>query len=226
MGKLIVIDGLDGSGKTTQSERLYEKLAAQGRNVKLIHFPDYDSEAATLVKMYLRGEFGHSPDDTGAYAAATFYAAERYASYKMNWESFYREEDAIVLTCRYTTANAVHQLPKIEREHWDDFLSWLYDFEYQKLGIPAPDKVFYLEMDPAVSEKLLQKRNQTTGQALDIHEKDKAYEARCYKAALYSSEKLGWDRVSCCRDGALLSVEEMGDILLSKTVEFLDSPRA
>ena len=124
MGKLIVIDGLDGSGKTTQSERLYNELVAQGKSVRLISFPDYKSKSSTLVKMYLGGEFGTDPESVNAYAASTFYAVDRYASFKCDWKEFYENPDSVVITNRYTTSNAVHQLEKIDREKWDEYLSW------------------------------------------------------------------------------------------------------
>lgn len=222
MGKLIVIDGLDGSGKTTKSKLLYEELKNQGKNVRLISFPNYESEEATLVKMYLRGDFGDTPDAVNGYAAATFFSVERYASFKKSWESFYREDDAIVIACRYTTANAVHQLAKMDRDLWDEYLNWLYDFEYNKMGIPRPDLVLFLEMKPEVSEKLVAQRNAQTGQALDIHEKDKEYMQRCYKAGLYSSDKLGWERICCYEGNEPKSVEELMEVITEKVTMFLD----
>lgn len=222
MGKLIVIDGLDGSGKTTKSKLLYEELKNQGKNVKLISFPNYESEEAALVKMYLRGDFGDSPDAVNAYAAAAFYSVERYASFKKDWESFYRESDSVIISCRYTTANAVHQLAKTDRDNWDGYLEWLYDFEYNKMGIPKPDMVLFLEMKPEISERLVAQRNEKTGQALDIHEKDKDYMQRCYKAGLYSADKLGWERISCYEGNEPKTVEELMEVITEKVTMFLD----
>ncbi len=148
-GKLIVIEGLDGSGKATQARALAEALQAQGKNVMQITFPDYASDSSALVRMYLGGQFGSHPDDVNAYAASAFYSVDRFASYKMKWGEFYRE-GGIVIADRYTTSNAVHQCSKLPPEQWQEFLDWLFDFEYNKIGIPAPDRVIYLEVDPAV----------------------------------------------------------------------------
>ena len=149
MGQLIIFEGLDGSGKGTQTKLTAQRLKEQGRDLRQITFPDYDSESSALVKMYLSGAFGDKPDDVNAYAASSFYAVDRFASYKTDWGEFYRE-GGLVLSDRYTTSNAVHQCSKLPPMHWDGFLNWLFDFEYKKFGIPAPDAVIYLAVDPEV----------------------------------------------------------------------------
>ena len=140
-GRLLVIEGLDGSGKATQAKLLAAHLAESGRRVMEITFPDYESDSSALVKMYLSGRFGDKPDDVNPYAASSFYAVDRYASYKTKWGSFY-EAGGIVIADRYTTSNAVHQCSKLPPEQWDDFLRWAFDYEYRLLGLPAPDAVF------------------------------------------------------------------------------------
>ena len=140
-GRLLVIEGLDGSGKATQAKLLAAHLAESGRRVMEITFPDYESDSSALVKMYLSGQFGSRPDDVNPYAASSFYAVDRYASYKTKWGSFY-EAGGIVIADRYTTSNAVHQCSKLPLEQWDDFLRWAFDYEYRLLGLPAPDAVF------------------------------------------------------------------------------------
>ena len=140
-GRLLVIEGLDGSGKATQAKLLAAHLAESGRRVMEITFPDYESDSSALVKMYLSGQFGDKPDDVNPYAASSFYAVDRYASYKTRWGSFY-EAGGIVIADRYTTSNAVHQCSKLPPEQWDDFLRWAFDYEYRLLGLPAPDAVF------------------------------------------------------------------------------------
>ena len=139
MGKLIVIEGLDGSGKGTQAELLAKNLEAQGKAVRKISFPDYVSDSSALVKMYLSGQFGSRPEDVNAYAASTFYAVDRFASFKRDWGGFY-EDGGIVVADRYTTSNAVHQCSKLPQEQWDAFLAWLFDFEYHLLGMMG-DKI-------------------------------------------------------------------------------------
>ena len=195
-GKLIVIEGLDGSGKATQAKLLAQHLASQGLPVREVTFPDYASDSSALIKMYLAGQFGSKPDDVNAYAASSFFAVDRYASYKTDWGEFYRE-GGLVLSDRYTTSNAVHQCSKLPPMHWDGFLNWLFDFEYKKIGIPTPDEVIYLAVDPEVSQRLLTERYQGHEEKKDIQEKDREYIARSRAAAEYCARTLGWHRIEC-----------------------------
>lgn len=219
-GRLIVIEGLDGSGKATQAARLTEALKTQGKDVKQISFPNYASDSSALIKMYLGGQFGSHPDDVNAYAASTFYSVDRYASYKSDWGGFYRE-GGIVVSDRYTTSNAVHQCSKLPREQWPAFLDWLFDFEYNKIGIPAPDRVIYLEVDPAVSQGLMTARYKGDESKKDIHEKDLAYLARSHDAADYCARALGWVKVPCTEQGAMRSIEAIHADLLEAIKEVL-----
>ena len=196
MGKLIIFEGLDGSGKGTQTHLTAENLRAEGRDLRQITFPNYQSPSSSLVKMYLGGEFGQRPNDVNAYAASSFYAVDRYASYKTDWGSFYRE-GGLVLSDRYTTSNAVHQCSKLPPMHWDGFLNWLFDFEHKKIGIPAPDCVVYLAVDPEVSQKLMTERYHGDESRKDIQEKDREYMARSRAAAEYCARTLGWQRIEC-----------------------------
>ena len=207
MEKLIVIEGLDGSGKATQAKLLADALREWGRSVTEVSFPDYGSDSSALVKMYLAGEFGQKPDDVNAYAASSFYAVDRYASFKKDWEEDYR--GGIVIADRYTTSNAVHQCSKLDPKDWDSYLAWLFDFEYNKLGIPAPDLVIYLRVAPEVSQKLLARRYGGNMELEDIHEKDVEYLRRCRLAAEYCAEKMGWKTVECTREGEMRSIEEI-----------------
>ena len=181
-GKLIVLEGLDGSGKGTQAKLLAKHLTVTDHLVREITFPDYDSDSSALVKMYLAGQFGDKPDDVNAYAASSFYAVDRYAGYKSDWGKFY-EEGGILIADRYTTSNAVHQCSKLPPEQWDTFLQWLFDYEYHLLGLPAPDKVIYLQVDPAVSQRLMTARYHGDETRKDVHEKDTEYLARSRRAA-------------------------------------------
>lgn len=207
-GKLIVIEGLDGSGKATQSQLLYEALIQQGRQVRKVSFPAYESDSSALVKMYLAGQFGKDPSDVNAYAASTFYAADRFASYKSDWGKFY-EEGGIVIADRYTTSNAIHQCSKLPEEQWDSFLDWLFDFEYNLLGIPAPDTVIYLQVDPQVSQKLMSNRYQGDESKKDIHESNLDYLNRSRQAAQYCAEKLGWKVISCVRNDSMRTIQDI-----------------
>lgn len=207
-GKLIVIEGLDGSGKATQAKLLYKNLVQQGKQVREVSFPDYESDSSALVKMYLKGEFGSDPNDVNAYAASTFYAVDRYASYKKDWGRFY-EAGGIIIADRYTTSNAIHQCSKLPEEQWDSFLNWLFCFEYDQLGIPAPDEVIYLQADTGVSQKLMTGRYDGDESKKDIHESNLEYMNRSRKAAEYCADKLEWKVVHCVKDGAMRSVEEI-----------------
>ena len=207
-GKLIVLEGLDGSGKATQAKLLAAHLAAQGLAVREVSFPDYASDSSALIKMYLAGQFGDKPDDVNAYAASSFYAVDRYASYKKDWGSFY-ENGGIVIADRYTTSNAVHQCSKLPPDQWDGFLRWAFEYEYQLLGLPAPDAVVYLQVDPAVSQKLMTGRYHGDESRKDVHEKDTEYLARSRRAAEYCAAHLGWDTVHCTAGEKMRSIEDI-----------------
>ncbi len=218
MGKLIVIEGLDGSGKGTQAGELVKNLEAQGKQVRKISFPNYASDSSALVKMYLGGQFGQNPGDVNAYAASTFFAVDRFASFKQDWGSFYAQ-GGILVADRYTTSNAVHQCSKLPKEQWDAFLEWLFHFEYTLLGIPAPDLVIYLNVDPAVSQKLMTDRYQGDESKKDIHEGNLPYLNRSREAAEYCSKKLGWREIACCEAGRMRSIEAIQAEVLTLACE-------
>lgn len=208
MGKLMVIDGLDGCGKSTQLELLDKALSQRGESYRQISFPDYEQPSSALVKMYLGGDMGGSPDAVNAYAASSFYAVDRYASYKCFWQPDY-EADIPIVAARYTTSNAIHQMTKCPESEWDKYLAWLEDYEYRLLGLPKPDKVLFLDMPLEVSQKLLEKRYDGDADKKDIHERDTSYLEKCRRAALYAAEKLGWIVVACSRDGQPLPMQEI-----------------
>jgi dTMP kinase len=222
MGKLIVIEGLDGSGKSTQAPILANELRAQGREVMEVSFPDYQSESSVLVRMYLAGAFGSRPGDVNAYAASAFYAVDRVASYLQQWKDFYEKPDSVIVATRYTSSNEIHQLAKLDREQWDAFVCWAEDFEYHKLGIPRPDAVLYLDMRYDIAMSLVSGRSASTGQKKDIHELDTAYMERCHKAAAYACGKLGWKNIVCYRDNAPLALDEISVKILEEAVRLLD----
>lgn len=208
-GKLLVLDGLDGCGKSTQAQRLTRRLeeAFPGR-VHLISYPDYDSPSSALVKMYLGGDFSAHPEGVNAYAASTFYAVDRYAGYVRQWGEWYRQGHFIV-AARYTTSNAIHQMGKLPQGEWKEFLDWLEDFEYEKLALPKPDLVCYLQMDRKVSEQLLDARYQGDASRRDIHERDRAYLEQCRISAEYAAEYWHWNRIVCSQNGKALPMEEI-----------------
>ena len=213
MGKLIVIEGLDGSGKATQAGLLAQSLEGEGRRVKKVSFPNYESDSSALVRMYLAGQFGDKPEGVNAYAASMFYAVDRYASYKTQWADFYAQ-GGIVVADRYTTSNAVHQCSKLPRDQWEEYTAWLFEQEYQKIGIPAPDLVIYLKVDPQVSQKLMSGRYQGDESRKDIHEKDLEYLDRSRQAAEYCARTFDWITVDCAQSGELRSIQDIHNQLL------------
>lgn len=210
MGKLIVIEGLDGSGKHTQAVRLFEYLQGRGEQVRLVSFPDYESQSSALVKMYLAGNFGKNADSVNPYAASTFYAVDRFASYRTKWGDFYGN-GGIIIADRYTTSNAVHQCAKLPPEQWDGFIEWLTEFEYTYIGIPEPDMVIYLRTDTGVSQRLMSGRYNSDESKKDIHERDTEYLSRSQRAADYCAEKMHWNTIQCTECGVMRSVESIAE---------------
>lgn len=225
MGKLIIIEGTDGSGKQTQAEMVYEKIALlKGKDrTRKVSFPNYESRAAEPVKMYLEGEFGETAGSVNAYASSVFFSVDRFASFKTEWENFYNE-GGIVVSDRYTTSNMVHQIPKIEDEaEKEKYLEWLTDLEYSKIGIPEPDIVFFLDMPPKFSRKLMKNRaNKITGdKEKDIHEKDEKYLENSYSAAKELAKKYSWEIIECVRDGEIRPSEEINNEIMEKLKKML-----
>jgi len=214
-GKLIVVEGLDGSGKATQAAKLFESLKERGMNVRKVSFPNYDSAASGPLKMYLAGEFGTAPGDVNPYAASSFFAVDRFAAYKSDWGQMY-ENGGVIIADRYTTSNAIHQCSKLPEEQWDGFLEWLFGYEYDLMGIPAPDSVIYLRVDPDVSQELLDKRYDNHSEKKDIHERDVAYLKRSRIAADYCAKKLGWITIECVNENGMRTIEEIAAEIAEK----------
>ncbi len=219
-GRLLVIEGLDGSGKATQAKLLAERTAASGGAVREVSFPDYDSDSSALVKMYLAGDFGSDPGDVNAYAASSFFAVDRYASFKKDWGGFYNA-GGLVIADRYTTSNAVHQCSKLPEGEWDAYLDWLFHFEYTLLGIPAPDAVVYLRLDPAISQELMAGRYHGDETKKDIHERNLDYLRHSRAAAEYCAKKLGWLSVDCTRGGKMRGIEDIQEEVRTLVRELL-----
>ena len=208
MGKIIVIEGLDGSGKATQTKLLYEKLLAAGKQVRRLEYPDYENQSSSLVKMYLGGDFGNKPEDVNAYAASAFYAVDRVASYLQFWKRDY-PTDTIFLCDRYATSNIIYQMAKVPETERDAFIAWQQDFEYDKLGLPRPDAVLYLDVEPQVSQKLMEKRYGGDNSKKDLHESNLKFLLSCRESALYAAEKCGWKKINCCADGRIKPIEQI-----------------
>ena len=208
MGKLIVIEGTDGSGKSTQFRRLTQRLQQDNQDFQTLVFPRYQEESSALIRMYLGGAFGSKPSDVNAYAASAFYAVDRYASYKQDWGQYY-EQGGLIVSDRYTTSNAVHQASKEPDVQQGDFLKWLYEFEYDRLGLPRPDLTIYLDVPTDFTEKLLRGREQATNTQADIHEQDMQYLATCRQTGRKAAAFYGWTVIDCVKDGQMRGIEDI-----------------
>ena len=211
MGKLFVIDGTDGSGKQTQLSKLKERFIKENIDFKTVSFPNYDSPSSALVKMYLAGEFGDDPKKISPYIASTFYAADRYATFKKDYEEYYNN-GGIILADRYTTSNMIHQAGKIENEaEREKFNNWLFDFEFNLYGIPKPTEVFFLNMPVEVAQQLIKDRENKFShtQEKDIHEKNISHLTESYNAACSVAQKYSWYEIKCVQNEKLRSIEEI-----------------
>ncbi len=208
MGKLIVFEGTDGTGKSTQLALLAKRLQQQGIDFRKLQFPQYLEPSSALIRMYLNGEFGSNPSDVNAYAASTFYAVDRFASYQRVWKDYY-SQGGLMLSDRYTTSNAVHQGGKVPDAERTAFFAWLYDFEYVRMGLPKPDLVICLDLEVELAEQLMRNREQKLGTQPDIHEKDLQYLRRCRQVAREAADYFGWSVIPCEKGGVLRPVGEI-----------------
>ena len=220
-GKLIVFEGTDGSGKATQTALLCRELESRGVPFRKLEFPRYKEESSALLRLYLSGAFGTDPADVNAYAAATFFSVDRYASFKQDWGGWYRQ-GGLVIADRYTTSNAVHQTSKLPPQERQAFLDWLFDFEYRKLGLPEPDRVLYLDVPTELSEQMMRRREQVTHTTADIHERDEAYLRSCRESAAMVVDYGGWTRIDCARDGQVRSVDDIHREVMERLRDLLE----
>ena len=213
-GKLIVFEGIDGSGKSAHYRRVCQHLEADGIDYNHIVFPRYDKESSALLRMYLNGEFGSNPSDVNAYIASTFYAVDRVAAYRTDWGEAYNA-GGFVLSDRYTTSNAVHQGAKLKNEELGEFFEWLYDFEYVKLELPKPDLVIYLDVDLETSLARMKHRQEKTNTSADIHEKDVRYLENCLRVADRAADHYGWLRIPFMTDVIEREIDEKHEEIYS-----------
>ena len=219
-GKLIVLEGIDGSGKSAQYRRLCERMERDKIAYNHIVFPRYDKDSSALIRMYLGGQFGSRPDDVNAYTASTFYAVDRFASYREDWGRIY-ENGGIILSDRYTTSNAVHQGSKLPDSELPAFFDWLADLEYVKMSLPVPDLVIYLEVDIETSLRRMRRRERKNNTQADIHEQDTAYLERCLYTADKAAEHYGWRRIPFLKNGVEREADEKNAEIYSILLETL-----
>ena len=212
MKKLVVIDGLDGSGKATQAKILAKKLKKQGKFVRQMEYPRYESDSSALVRLYLDGKISENPFEVNAYASTSFYACDHYIGYKTDWERDYLE-GKIIISDRYVSSNAIHQMVKLPKTEWDYFINWLYDYEFFKLGLPKETCLIYLDLDPIISQRLINTRCNESKKK-DIHEKNLEYLIKCREAAIYSSKLMGWNVIKCDCEAGVLPVEKISQKII------------
>ena len=224
-GKLIIIEsGSDASGKATQTRKLYDRLVKDGYNVKKVEYPNYKSQSSALVKMYLNGDFGKNAGDVDAYIASTFFAADRYASFKTEWEEFYNN-GGIIIADRYTTSNMVHQASKMDESERDKFIDWLFNYEFNLYKLPEPDCVIFLDVPIDFSKKLMERRkNKFTGEyKKDIHESDIDYLTKSYNNAVHIANKYNWNKINCIEDDNLRTIESIHEEIYKLVKDNIDS---
>ena len=205
---LLVLEGLDGSGKSTQFELLLKVLRSRPAGAREVKFPDYSSPSSALVKMYLNGEFGSDPQAVNAYAASAFYAVDRFASFQKDWKADY-ERGVTILADRYTTSNYIYQMGKLPEDRWEEYLAWVEDLEYGRLELPRPDRVIFLDMPVEVSQRLLSRRYRGDEEKKDIHENHLEFLRNCAKCAKFAAQRLGWKMIPCAENGEPRPIEEI-----------------
>ena len=224
MGKLIVIEGTDGSGKSTQFDLLTKALEKQGKIFRRLRFPRYDQESSALIRMYLGGQFGSDPGAVNAYAASTFYAVDRYASWMRDWKEDY-ENGMVFLADRYTTSNAVHQGSKMQPAEREAYFEWLYDMEFGKMGLPKPDLVILMDMPIELTRQLMRKRESDTNTTADIHEQNLTYLQHCRESALEAARHYGWTVISGAKDGQLRTIEDIHEEVCAVVAQCLNETK-
>lgn len=214
--RLIVIEGLDGGGKTTQLELLKKEYP----NFRFITFPNYNSPSGEIVTDYLQGKYREDDKSVSAFTASCFYAVDRYISFKTDWgKDFYEGET--VISARYVSSNAMYQMTKLPKERWDEYMNWLFDLEYNKFGMPKPFGTIFLDMPVEVSRKLLLKRYGGDSSKMDLHESNINFMQDCRRAAHYVAEKEGWSIIDCAGDGEALPIDVIHRSVKNKIEELL-----
>lgn len=219
-GKLIVFEGIDGSGKSCQYRHICQRLENDGIDYNHIVFPRYDKESSALIRMYLGGSFGSHPEDVNAYTASTFYAVDRFASYREAWGDIYNA-GGLIISDRYTTSNAVHQASKEPEQEREKFFAWLYDLEYRHMGLPVPDLVLYLDVPTELTGQMLRRREHDTHTHADIHEQNMDYLRRCRSTGLQAAKYYGWTVIACAKDGKMRSIDDIHNEIFLRVQECL-----
>lgn len=222
-GKLIVIEGTDGSGKETHSKYVCKNLEQEGYRTKLVSFPQYGKPSTAMVEEYLNGKLG-SAEEVGPYRASIFYAQDRYAKSKELWKWF--NEGKIIICNRYATANMGHQAGKIkDKKERDKFLVWLDDLEYNIFGIPRPHKVIFLHMPVRIGQELVERKGERKylrGKKKDLHESDLKHLRDAEEAYLYVAKKEGWVVLELSDGDNAYSIEKCREMVYKAVKEAIE----
>lgn len=216
-GKIIVIEGTDGSGKQTQAAMLKENLIAKGYTVYSSSFPNYGSDSSAAVRMYLNGEIKEKAEDVSAKAASILYAVDRYITYKKEMEEEYTSKDKVIVLDRYVASNIIHQgakLIKAEGEAgFEEFINWLNKLEHEDFEIPKADITIYLNVPVDYTIKLRENRANkiTGGEKQDIHEASESHLRDASKAGLTAAKLLNWNVIECVEDDAMRTIEDIAE---------------
>ena len=205
-GRIIVIEGaLDGIGKTTQYNLLREKL---GDKVITHHFPSYNTYQGKGVEEYLSGNYGNI-SDLSPYFINNLYAYDRSVTWNTILKEKY-EEGYTILLDRYTTSSIIYQSCLIEDiDKKKEFIDFVNDYEYNKLGIGKPDQVIFLTAPFDTVNELRNKRTQNEGISNDIHEKNIDFMKKVYGNAIFVADYLNWDKIECVNDNKLKEINEI-----------------
>ena len=221
-GVMVVIEGLDGSGKGTQSKKLYERLKNENKKVVHFEFPNYNNDSAFLVKEYLSGEFGNDYKTVDPRVASMCYAVDRLITYRDEMKKYY-EEGYIIICDRWTTANLLHQSMKLEtKEKIDTALNWIETLEYEKFKLPKPDITFFLKVPYEYSYETVKERNKDDGSIKnDIHEKSIEFLKQSYENGIYVGDKYNWNVIECF-DESMRTIEDIHEEIYNSLMNYIN----
>lgn len=217
---IIVIEGTDGSGKQTQTQKLYDFFKSNNYNVKRQSFPNYESESSFLVKKYLNGDFGDLNTLT-AKQCSTFFAVDRLCT-MLEYKDFLIN-GGILLLDRYVSSNILHQASKIkDKSKRDEFVTWLEIFEYNDLNLPKPDLTFFLDLKPEISKKLREERGELkAGTTKDIHEANAEYMAHCYNIGKDIAIQKDWKIIKCYKNENIKTIEDIHNEIVNIVKKYI-----
>ena len=193
----LVIEGIDGAGKETQTSLLKEYLKSLGKNVITQSFPNYGTDGCKPVQMYLDGKLSKTANEVNAYQSSVLFAVDRFCTMTQLIKNI--TKDSVVVFDRYVSSNMLHQGGKIHNdEDLEKYLKWLENFEFEVMKIPRPDKIFFLSVPPEISMELIKQRKGLKSQTeKDIQESDENHLKNAYNTGMKISKMFGWEIIDC-----------------------------